>query len=325
MSTTFLKLNVMVIWNVQNRLLNNKSMRRNCLTERNMQNPMILNTHGLSQTSSIQSLYLLPSPLHWIFSNYMQSTLKAQSIPSSTHLHVRNSLTQNGQTFLPVAQSTLTQYLQVITQHPTMMSTLSRLVILISSLELSPQPRLFRVLGNGHSLGTEHVRQHRWLSLIVQVNWLIMPSTSLHFLQQLISSSMTGLSFLTRLSAIMLAADTILSSLILTSLLTLELHIWIQLAQLLYNALLSQRYPRLHARNMKHATNGMKGCACLMAASAIDSMFATSAPKVVTKHLIAHRHNDTILNMSQPTFSDIMPCHLYLQPPRSPTLGVIHK
>ena len=62
-----------------------------------------------------------------------------------------------------------------------------------------------------------------------------------------------------------------------------------------------------------------------MAASAINSMFATSAPKVVTKRLIARRHNDTILNTSQPTCSDITPCHPYLQPPQSPTLGVINK
>ena len=73
---------------------------------------------------------------------------------------------------------------------------------------------------------------------------------------------------LTRLSTIVLTADMILSSLISTNSLTLELHTWIQLVQLLYNALLSPRYPQLHTRIRKHATDGTRGCACLMAASA---------------------------------------------------------
>ena len=207
----------------------------------------------------------------------MQLILRALSVPLSTHPHVLNSLTLNGWIFLQVTQSTLMWYLQVITWHPTMMSTLSRLAILTSSLELLLQPKLFQVLGNGRSLGTGLLGRCQWPSLIMWVNWLIMLSTSLDFLQQLISFSTTKLSFLTRLSAVVLAADVILSSLILTNSLTLELHTWIQLVQQLYSAHLSQRYPYLHARNRRHGTNGMRGCACLMAASAVDSMFVTSA------------------------------------------------
>ena len=287
MSTTFLKLNTAVTGNVRNLLLNDKSMRRNCPPQQNMQDLMILNTHGLSQTSSIQSPYHLPSLLYLISSNYMQLILRALSIPLSTCPHVLNSLTPNGQIFLPVMQSTLIWYLQVITWHPTMMSTLSWLAILTSSLEPLLQPKLFQVLGNGWSLGTGLLGWYQWPSLIMQVNWLIMLSTSLDFLQQLISFSTTKLSFLTRLSAVVLAANMILSSLISTNSLTLELHTWIQLAQQLYSAHLSQRYPQLHARNRRHATNGTRGCACLMAASAVNSMFVTSAQRVATKHLIA--------------------------------------
>ena len=211
------------------------------------------------------------------------------------------------------------------TQLPTMTSESNLLEKLRLSLEQWLQAKSSQTLVSGQSLGTRLLVRHPQLFPIVPGNLLIMLNTSSDYSLQLTSIFTTELFSLTKLSAAALGVAVISNLQISTNLQISKLHTWIQLVQQLFNVHLLPQKTRPPARNKKRAIDGMITCACLMAASVVDFMCATSVQKVGTKDQIVPLCSEPALDINRFSPRSVR-CHfLSLQPPRSLLLGVFKK